>query len=98
MSRFESAGDSLWRAWGCGEELGSKPRSQDVVLDCQNHLQQTKRERSRASVVVQLWPILVRAGTRRTSYSAGEEGPSWSLDAEGLSGKRLDTSREARTG
>ena len=46
VSRFGSAGDSPWRAWGCREELGSKPRSQDVVLDCQNHLQQREREES----------------------------------------------------
>ena len=39
VSRFGSAGDSPWRARGCKEGMGSKPRSQDVVLDCQNHLQ-----------------------------------------------------------
>ena len=48
MSRFESAGDSPWRAWGCRERLGSKPRSQDVVLDRPNPLQQ--RERGESSI------------------------------------------------
>ena len=75
VSRLGSTGDSPWRAWGCREGLGPKPRSQDMVLDYQSHLLQRGRVRSRASVAAHPWSVPVRAGTRRTSSSAGEEGP-----------------------
>ena len=75
VSRLGSAGDSTWRAWGCRETLGLKPRSQDVVLDYLNHLQQREGERRRAFMAAQAWPVLERAGTRRASSCAREEGP-----------------------
>ena len=75
VSRLGSTGNSPWRAWGCRERSGLKPRSQDMVLDCPNHLQHREGERRRAFVAAQAWPILERMGMRRTSSSAREEGP-----------------------
>ena len=75
VSRFGSAGDSPWRAWGRRERSGLKPRSQDVVLDRPNHLHQREGERRRAFVAVQAWPVLEHAGTRRASSCVREEGP-----------------------
>ena len=80
------------------EELAAKPRSPDVVWDALKHRPQREKAWGRAAASVHAQPSRVRAGTRRPSSSAGEEGPWRLLYTEGLSGEVLDTSGEVGTG
>ena len=59
----------------CRERLGSKPRSQDVVLDLQDSLRERGREERRAIVAALLWRFWCAWARVALALSVGKEGP-----------------------